>query len=77
MKSTAAANRGAVDTPRSGVRVLLWCMIAAMAWLTPLTSQATQRDQAKRIYDRIAGVPPDDATLTNMVSLFATVWQIN
>ncbi len=68
MKSTAAANRGAIDTPRSGVRVLLWCMIAAMAWLLPITSHATQRDQAKRIYDRIAGVPPDDATLTNMVT---------
>ena len=68
MKSTAAATRGGFDSPRPGVRVLLWCMIAAMAWLTPMSSYATQRDQAKRIYDRIAGVPPDDATLTNMVN---------
>jgi hypothetical protein len=77
MKSTAAANRGAIDTPRSGVRVLLWCMIAAMAWLLPITSNATQRDQAKRIYDRIAGVPPDAATLTNMVNEMNATTAVN
>ena len=77
MKSTAAATRGAIDTPRSGVRVLLWCMIATMAWLLPMTSHATQRDQAKRIYDRIAGVPPDAATLTNMVNEMNATTAVN
>ncbi len=77
MKSTAAATRGVIDTPRSGVRVLLWCMIATMAWLLPMTSHATQRDQAKRIYDRIAGVPPDDTTLTNMVNEMNATTAVN
>jgi hypothetical protein len=29
---------------------------------------ADSRDQAKRIHDRIAGVPPDAATLTDMAA---------
>jgi hypothetical protein len=37
----------------------IFCVLAAVA-------QADTRDQAKRIHDRIAGVPPDDATLTLM-----------
>ncbi|MCZ6890101.1 MAG: hypothetical protein O7H39_16565 [Gammaproteobacteria bacterium] len=34
----------------------------------PLTASAGVRDQAKRIHDRIAGVPPDDAVLTAMAA---------
>jgi hypothetical protein len=39
--------------------VAIFCMLSALA-------QAGSRDQAKRIHDRIAGVPPDDAVLTAM-----------
>jgi hypothetical protein len=39
--------------------LVIFCVLAAVA-------QADTRDQAKRIHDRIAGVPPDDATLTLM-----------
>ena len=35
------------------------------ALLTP-AAIADSRDQAKRIHDRIAGVPPDETTLTAM-----------
>lgn len=33
---------------------------------TPITALADSTDQAKRLHDRIAGVPPDSATLTDM-----------
>ena len=33
--------------------------------------QAGSREQAKRLYDRIASTPPDDATLTQMATLIA------
>jgi hypothetical protein len=33
-----------------------------------LSVHADERDQAKRIHDRIAGVPPDNATLTTMAA---------
>lgn len=39
--------------------VAMFCMLSALA-------QASSRDQAKRLHDRIAGVPPDDAVLTAM-----------
>ena len=39
--------------------------------LTPAAS-ADARDQAKRIHDRIAGVPPDEQTLTNMAAAIST-----
>ena len=41
--------------------LLLTCLLAM-----PTVVSADERDQAKRIFDRIAGVPPDDATLTAM-----------
>jgi hypothetical protein len=50
-----------VSMKRIGLACLLACMAAA--------SQADTRDQAKRIHDRIAGVPPDEATLTQMATL--------
>ena len=37
-----------------------------------LSQTITTKDQAKRIYDRIAGVPADDATLTAMVGMDAS-----
>lgn len=40
-------------------------MVAQVAVAAP-TNEDDARSQAKRMYDRIAGVPPDDATLTSM-----------
>jgi hypothetical protein len=48
-------------------RIGLACLLACMA----ATSHADERDQAKRIHDRIAGVPPDEATLTLMANHIA------
>jgi hypothetical protein len=50
-----------VSMKRIGLACLLACVAAA--------SLADTRDQAKRIHDRIAGVPPDEATLTQMATL--------
>src|SRR5262245_25918615 len=52
-----------VSWKKIGLACLLACMAAA--------SGADERDQAKRIHDRIAGVPPDEATLTEMANLIA------
>jgi hypothetical protein len=49
-----------VSIRKIGLACLLACMAAA--------SGADERDQAKRIHDRIAGVPPDEATLTQMAT---------
>jgi len=55
MKLTAAVHRAL----RPGVLCLLGVLLVPQVW-------ADARDQAKRIHDRIAGVPPDEATLTEM-----------
>ena len=46
-----------------GLACLLACVAGAVS--------ANDRDKAKRIHDRIAGVPPTEATLTQMESLIA------
>ena len=40
--------------------------------LAAVPGYADTRDQAKRIHDRIAGVPPDEATLASMAALLGT-----
>jgi hypothetical protein len=53
-------------------RVRLGAFVTLVTLLLSLTGSPTwadTRDQAKRIYDRIAGVPPDDATITQMATL--------
>src|SRR6478609_4756232 len=45
----------------------LACVLASVA----LAAQAGNRDKAKRIYDRIAGTPPTEATLDQMEALVA------
>ena len=51
-----------------------WSKRALLLVLTVLTAfgslavSADERDQAKRIHDRIAGVPPDAATLNLMAT---------
>ena len=44
----------------------LWRAAFAFALLAPAIASADATDQAKRIHDRIAGVPPDAATLASM-----------
>ena len=50
------------------------CFIFAilMMSLTGMSTWADSRDQAKRIHDRIAGVPPDETTLAAMAALLGT-----
>lgn len=53
-------------------RIRVGAGFMCLALLTLLAGQfawADSRDQAKRIHDRIAGVPPDEQTLTDMAAL--------
>ena len=66
--------RHAVDAPRSAAAALrlLACMTAfALVSANALASNPT-KDQAKRMYDRIAGVPASDSTLASMTAIDAT-----
>ena len=42
------------------------CLCLAGTALLPAAAQADARSQAKRIHDRLAGVPPTEAVLTSM-----------
>jgi hypothetical protein len=53
---------------RSLKSMLCLVMLATCAATTTLAAPPPTRDQAKRIYDRIAGVPATDAQLTQMTS---------
>jgi hypothetical protein len=44
------------------------CALLLMAPLAALAATGTVRDQARRMHDRIAGVPPTDAVLTQMAA---------
>jgi len=46
----------------------LFLVLTLITVFGSLSVRADERDQAKRIHDRIAGVPPDDATLTTMAN---------
>ena len=58
-----------MNTPQvSSLRkVALACVLACVA----VAASANDRDKAKRIHDRIAGVPPSEATLDQMEALVA------
>jgi len=58
-----------MNTPQvSSLRkIALACVLACVA----VAASANDRDKAKRIHDRIAGVPPSEATLTQMEALVA------
>jgi hypothetical protein len=58
-----------MNTPKVSIlkSVGLACVLAGVA----LSASANDRDQAKRIHDRIAGVPPSEATLDTMEGLVA------
>ncbi len=54
--------------------VTRWCSLTSTAFAVALTlfaadASAGAREQAKRMHDRIAGVPPSDAVLTEMQNL--------
>src|SRR5215216_5864711 len=49
-------------------KVALACLLACLA----TAASANDRDKAKRIHDRIAGVPPSEAVLDQMEPLIAT-----
>src|ERR1044071_4213243 len=46
--------------------------LAALLAGVAVAASANDRDQAKRIYDRIAGVPPSEATLDTMEGMVAS-----
>ena len=48
-------------------KVALACLLSCVA----VAAAANDRDKAKRIYDRVAGVPPSEATLNQMEALVA------
>ncbi|MFK7915038.1 MAG: hypothetical protein AB8B93_14075 [Pseudomonadales bacterium] len=49
-------------------RSTFWCALALTLSLGSSTAWSDSRDQAKRIHDRIAGVPADAATLNSMAA---------
>ncbi len=53
-------------TPARQGRVALWRVLLCIALVWPIGASADATDQAKRIHDRIAGVPPDQSTLISM-----------
>ena len=56
------------DAPARPMRTLIGVAVAVSLVLGNLDAGAITRDQAKRIHDRIAGVPPSDAVLSQMAS---------
>jgi len=65
MRSWSAAHRRC----RLGVLMTLATLLVS---LTSVPTWADTRDQAKKIHDRIAGVPPDETTLADMAALLDT-----
>jgi len=55
-------------TPRAGTHLLRALICASTLTLLSASAFAITRDQAKRIYDRIAGVPATDQQLTTMAN---------
>jgi hypothetical protein len=76
-----AAPMGRASLRRASLRTRLSALACAGSLLlltANLASAATlNRDQAKRMYDRIAGVTASDATLTSMVGMDATQAALN
>ena len=51
----------------------LWLIIGALFLAGAVPASADERDEAKRIHDRLVGVPPDDVALTQMANLILTL----
>jgi hypothetical protein len=64
-------NNGMTETvTRNAMRSAISAAVAAALLLAATSASAgITRDQAKRIHDRLAGVPPSDAVLTQMTGL--------
>ena len=60
--------RRAESAPRSATHLLRGIVCATALTLVGANALAMTKDQAKRIYDRIAGVPATDAQLNQMVN---------
>jgi hypothetical protein len=77
--ATANLNDSGREAATSRTRLIR--LVCAGSWLllsAGLASAATlNKDQAKRMYDRIAGVTASDATLTSMVGMDATQAALN
>jgi hypothetical protein len=61
----------AARTSKRRMRTALCAAIAASLALASAGAGAITRDQAKRIHDRLAGVPPSDSVLTAMEAMSA------
>jgi len=61
-------SRTRLNAPARPMRTLIGVAMAVSLVLGNLDAGAITRDQAKRIHDRIAGVPPSDAVLSQMAS---------
>jgi hypothetical protein len=76
-----AAPMGRASPRRASLRTCLSalaCLGSLLLSTADLASAATlNKDQAKRMYDRIAGVTASDATLTSMVGMDATQAALN
>jgi len=58
-----------VYAPRSAATVwLLLVALGLLVWTGAANAQMDDVDRARRIHDRLAGVPPDDATLATMAT---------
>src|ERR1700759_4350238 len=71
-KDNCAARKAIL--PRIASRTLLAAAMGAVLAMASTAALAANpnKDQAKRIYDRIAGVPASDATLNAMTGMDAT-----
>lgn len=67
MRARAVAVSMAPERRRAR-QVALWFPLMLLALMLTQSVLAGPREQAKRIHDRIAGVPPTDATLTAMAN---------
>ena len=59
-------NARPAGTRSRGTRATVMTVVAALVALTGTTALADSRTQARRIHDRIAGVPPSAAVLDQM-----------
>jgi len=60
-----------ISLAKDGLAGLRWTAMAALAavvFLQPAAALAGSREQAKRLHDRLAGVPPTEAVLTSMAT---------
>ena len=72
-----ASLRRASASPRTRLSALACLGVLLLLTANPASAATLNKDQAKRMYDRIAGVTASDATLTSMVGMDATQAALN